>query len=134
MHLAEVEHRPAELLSLGVCHNLVFHGVVVAVGLYAHMAHDACCPRLVEHQSHVILRGGLGAQHGIAHVGIVEVVEGGHAETPFHECPQRQHLPAQGVEIGENGGCPAAEQGLAAACACAVLDYREEDACLNLHP
>ena len=49
VHLAEVEHRPTELLSLGVCHNLVFHGVVVAVGLYAHMAHDACCPRLVEY-------------------------------------------------------------------------------------
>ena len=86
VHLAHVHHHPAVLTrTLGNGNYLVVHTVEIAVGLDLHMAEEASVPVVRIDEAEVPLAGRLGLERGIAHLGIVEVVERGQAEDALVE-------------------------------------------------
>ncbi len=95
-HLAQIEHRPAELLAFRIGYDLVGDPVAVAVdrdldpGVSRHIHKLAG-----ESGTHVELGGIFRLQGGVAHIGVVEVVEGRHPEHPFPESAQRQVVTAE---------------------------------------
>ncbi len=104
VHAAQVEHGPAELLALGVGDDLVPDVVVVGVGADAQVCEPGAGGLQVVEDAGIVLYGGLGAQEGIAHVGVVEVVEGGHAVALLVEGAHDEIVPVQGLDRGEYGG------------------------------
>ena len=87
MHLAQVEHRPTELLPLGIGHNLIVYRIIIRVEMHLSVTDDATSKVLVQSEAHIILRGPFWHQVRIAHIGIIEVVERRHPETLLHVGP-----------------------------------------------
>ena len=90
LHVAEVHHRPAELVGGGHGYDLVVYLVEIHVGLYVHSAEPAAAAYQVPGGPEVVLDGLLRLQPGCSGEGVVEVVEGGHAVVLLVECPQLQ--------------------------------------------
>ena len=101
MHLAKVEHRPAELLSFRIGDNLVADNIIVAVGLQGDDARLAYFCRIC--RAKVILRRLLGFEVAVAHLGIVKVVEGRHAEIVLHKAAYREVPRAERIPVHEEG-------------------------------
>ena len=88
MHLAQVKHRPAELLPLGVGHDLVVYRIIIGVEVHLSVTDDAASEVLVQCEAHIILRSPFRYQVRIAQIGIIEVIERRHTETLLHISPQ----------------------------------------------
>ena len=97
VYAPQVEYGPSKLLPLGVSHNLVVHRIIIGVGLQAGMSHKTCGPVFFKHKASIILHGALRAQQGVAHVGVVEVVEGGHTIAALGKGPEAEHRLRQGL-------------------------------------
>ena len=102
MHLAQVEHRPTELLTLGIGHNLIVYRIIICVEVHLSMTDDAVGEVLVQGEAHIILRGPFWHKVRIAHIGIVEVVERRHTETLLHVGPQREERASEGIDVHKN--------------------------------
>ena len=90
-HLAYVHHHPSVLpRALRHGDNLVGHPVVVAVGRELHATPQALLAQALPHEAQVELAGILGLEAGIANVGVIQVVERGHAEDALVVGPHLQ--------------------------------------------
>ena len=95
LHISEVHHHPAVLrVAFGYGYYLVVYLVEVAVGFDVEVGLHQCADRRAESacifDPAVILRRLFRLKLGVTHVGIVEVVESGHTESLFVECPDKQ--------------------------------------------
>ena len=104
MHAAEVQHRPAELLSLRVGYNLVVDGVVVYIGSNAEGYGISLTKIDAVVESGIILVGTLRSQTAVTGICIIEVVERGHTETALGESVKGQ--PPQGNSDEDRGRQP----------------------------
>ena len=75
LHQPEVEHSPAELLPFRVGDNFVLHLIVIHIHRYAKVVKDLLRFQVVVRDTHIMLNRHLRTQVGIAHVGIIQVVE-----------------------------------------------------------
>ena len=106
--MPEVDHRPLELVRGRHSDDLVIDIVQIAVCLHLHTAQNSVLEGLRVDHAEVVLRGVLGAEVLIPDEGIVQVVEGRHAEDPFVEATQAEVVLTQGLVAGDEGGCPLA--------------------------
>ena len=79
------------------------NGVIICVEVHLCMTDDTTLEMFVEGKSDIVLQGTLRYEVGIAHIGIVKVVEGRHAETLLHVCSHREECALEGVYIHEEG-------------------------------
>ena len=63
------------------------------------MAHDTMLKVFVQRKAGIVLQRTLRHQIGIAHIRIVQVVEGRHAETLFHVGSHREEGTTEGIHI-----------------------------------
>ena len=102
LHFAQIEHRPAELLSLGIGDDFICDFVVVGVDRNVEHPHERRFLKIARvFQADVELFGIFGLEEGVAHVRIVEVVEGRHTEHPFVEGAYREVVVFQHFERSE---------------------------------
>ena len=101
---AQVEHRPAELLTFGIGHNFIVDGVVIGVEVHGCVTNDTPLKVLVQGEARVVLQGTLGHEVGIAHIGIVEVVERRHTEALLDVGTEREERAAERIDVDEDGG------------------------------
>ena len=87
-YAADVEHRPAELLSFGVGYNFVGDEIQVCVGAETETAKQSTTVIFENQCPGIVLGDFLGVEPRIAHVGVIEVVECRHAERALVESPQ----------------------------------------------
>ena len=106
--MPEVDHRPLELVRGRHGDDLVIDIVQIAVCLHLHAAQSSALEGLRVDHTEVVLRGVLGAEVLIPDEGIVQVVEGRHAEDPLVEATQAEVVLTQGLVAGDEGGCPLA--------------------------
>ena len=87
-----------------------------------------------QHEAHVVLRGALRPQVGIADLRVVEVVERRHAEALLDIGPQGEPLaPAQGIDVGKEGGRQPRDVLRLCLVAPVVVNPRAHDRPLNFH-
>ena len=102
MHLTQVEHRPTELLTLGVGDNLIVYRIIIRVEMHLSVTDDATGEVLVQREAHIILCGPFWHQVRIAHISIIEVIECRHTETLLHVSPQREERASEGIDVHKN--------------------------------
>ena len=82
MHTSKVEHRPSELLPLGICHDLVVHRVVIEVSFQTSGQGFVVCKTIdgftKNTNAEIVLDGGFWPKKCVADIGVIKVVEGGH--------------------------------------------------------
>ena len=87
-HLPQIHHHPA-ILSVALRHGYYLVGYVVVVAIGTEIEAVKQCPLVAAGigvlESQIILIDHLGAQRGVAHIGIIQVVEGGHTESSLDE-------------------------------------------------
>ena len=65
------------------------------------MANDTMLKVLVKRKAGIVLQGALGHQVGITHIGIIQVVEGRHAETLFYVGSHREEGASEGIHVNK---------------------------------
>ena len=78
LHQSQIEHGPAELLTFGIGDDLVRYAIVVVIGIDSKLRTAQICHAewLHKTQSRTMLLSQLRLEVGIAHIRIIEVVEG----------------------------------------------------------
>ena len=108
----EVEHRPAKLLPLRIGYDLVGHRIIIGVHPQAVGTQPSSAVRGVfQMDAAVILVGAFGTETRIAHLRIVEIVEGGHTKTPLRKGVDREGTGGEGVIVEKEGGHELVEVG-----------------------
>ncbi len=97
VNLAKVKHRPAKLLAFGIGHNLILHLIIIYIRADTYRRHHPAAARCLVKQPRVVLRDMLGRQLGIAHIGIIQIVERGHTERFLEKRAYRQIAASQRI-------------------------------------
>ena len=104
MYLAEVEHRPTELLTFGIGHDLIMYRIIIGIEVHLRMADDSLLEMFVQSEAEIILQSTLRHEVGIAHICIVEVVECRHTETLLDISPHGEKGALEGIDIHKKSG------------------------------
>ena len=67
------------------------------------MTDDAMLKMLVECKTSIVLQSTLWYQIGITHIGIIQIVEGWHAETLLDVCSHREKRASEWINVHEKG-------------------------------
>ena len=86
-HTAQIKHRPPELLSLGICHDLILHLIIICVDSDTEKTEQTGVPRNIVENAHIVLCGRFRFQICISHIGIIQVVERRHPVALFEKSP-----------------------------------------------
>ena len=104
VYLTQIQHRPSELLSFRISHNLVVYRIVIDISLQVEIAHQSPIPLVVVAQSAIILQGGFRFQLRIADVCIIKVVERRHAETLLGIQTYGEFARCKRIDVHKQGG------------------------------
>ena len=103
-HYSHIHHHPAVLACpLGYGDNLVGDIVVVGISAQLDTGEQAAVGKQTVEEAHIILGGILGIERDVAHVGIIQVVERGHAEDALVIGPQVEFPILPGLPAEEDG-------------------------------
>ena len=133
LHLAQVDHRPAEEVRRGHGDNLVLHLVIVDVRLCLHAAQPTAAERACIGRADVVLAGELRVEADVADERVVQVVEGRHAEDALVEGACGPLVRQPPCQHGSRGPLVAVFSGSGAALH-PLGDERAQHARLQVHP
>ena len=134
LYSAEVEHRPAKLSAGGVGNDFVGYDVVIAITRDFKCVEEGLLPALPVADASIVLDRKLWFEVFVADVGIIEVVERGHAESPLAEGPQLQVVPGKGSVVDKECGGVFVAMGRGVVEPCLFLNECAQQASLYVEP